>query len=278
MSALRERARSIAREPMVHFLALGAALFALHAAVAPRPADHLEITAAFVDALRAEQRERSGRLPTDAETRGLVERHVGEELLYREALALGLDRGDVIVRRRLVQKMELLARASVREPTDAELAAHLAAHPDRFRAAEAVSFRHVFVSRDRHGAAAAAKADELLAALRGGADPATLGDPFVAGSSFARRTRADLESTFGAPFAEAALAAPLAGWSGPIASTYGLHLVHASARDGTAPPDLAAARARVREDLLTERREGAVRAEIDRLRARYAVHIDGAPR
>jgi peptidyl-prolyl cis-trans isomerase C len=276
MTVLRERARAIAREPLVHFVVLGAALFALHAAVAPPPGGRIEVAAAFVEALRAEQRDRTGRTPDEGETRGLVERFVGEELLYREALALGLDRGDVIVRRRLVQKMELLARASVHEPSDAELAAHLAAHPERFRAAEAVSFRHVFVSRDRHGDAAAAKAGELLAALRGGADPATLGDPFILGASFARRTRADLEASFGASFAEAALAAPLSAWSGPIASSYGLHLVQVSARDGGGAPDLAAVRARVREDLLNERREGAVRAEIERLKGRYSVHVEGA--
>lgn len=278
MSVLRERARAALREPLVHFFALGAALFALHAAVAPPPRERIEVAAAFVDAMRAEQRERTGRPPDPAETRGLVERYVAEEILYREALALGLDRGDVIVRRRLVQKMELLARAAVRDPSEADLAEHLAAHPERYRMADAVSFRHVFVSRDRHGAASAARAEELLAALRAGADPAPLGDPFIAGASFARRTRSDLEAAFGASFAEAALTAPLAAWSGPIASTYGLHLVHVSAREGAGAPDLAAVRARVREDLLNERREAAVRAEVERLRTRYTVLIeDGAP-
>ena len=278
MTALRERARAIAREPLVHFAVLGAALFALHAAVARPPKERIEVTADFVDALRAEQRERTGRAPDDAATRGLVERYVDEEVLYREALALGLDRGDVIVRRRLVQKMELLARARVPEPSDAELAAHLAAHADRYRPADSVSFRHVFVSRDRHGDAAPAKAEALLAALRGGDDPTSLGDPFVAGASFTRRTRSALDATFGASFAEGALAAPISTWSGPIASAYGLHLVHVTARDGGGSPDLTSVRARVREDLLTERRETAVRAEIDRLRDRYAVLVEGAAR
>ncbi len=233
------------------------------------------MAATFVDALRAEQRERTGHAPSDAETRGIVERYVGEEMLYREALALGLDRGDVIVRRRLVQKMELLARAAVREPTDADLAEHLAAHPERYRPAEVVSFRHVFVSRDRHGAEVDAKARKLLAALRGGAEPAELGDPFARGATFARRTRADLDASFGASFAEGALAAPVDAWSGPIPSAYGLHLVRVSAREGGGAPTLAAGRDRVREDLLNERREAAVRAEIERLRGRYEIHVEG---
>lgn len=267
-------ARALAREPLVHFFAVGALLFALHAAVAPPPQRRVEITAAFVEALRAEQLERTGRLPGDAETRALVDRHIDEELLYREALALGLDRGDVIVRRRLVQKMELAARASVQEPSPGDLAAHLAAHPDRYRAAESISFRHVFVRRDPGGRDAAEKAAELLAALRAGADPTSLGDPFVAGATFTRRTRADLSGLFGPTFATAALAAPPGGWSDPIPSAYGLHLVHVTAREGGASPPLDAVRARVREDLLAERREAAVRAEIDRLRARYSVHVE----
>jgi len=275
MSAVQERARGLAREPLLHFVVLGAALFALHARVAPPPAERIEVAPAFVAGLRAEQAERTGQPPSDDELRGLVERHVDEEVLYREAIALGLDRGDVIVRRRLVQKMELLARAAIREPTDAELGEHLTAQAERYRGAETVSFEHVFVSRDRYGAAAAAKAGELLRALRAGADPKVVGDPFVAGASFARRTRGDLDAGFGGVFAEAMFAAPIAQWSGPVASSYGLHLVRIGAHEAGRAPDLAAVRARVREDFLSERREGAVRAEIQRLRGRYHVDMGG---
>lgn len=275
MTPLRSRARAFAREPLLHFAVLGAALFALHARVARPPPERIVVSAAFVDALRAEHKERAGREPDDDETRRLVDRFVEEELFYREALARGLDRGDVIVRRRLVQKIELLARAQVREPTEEELGAHLAAGADRYRAAGAVSFRHVFVSKERHGAAAPARAEELLASLRAGADPASLGDPFLLGAVFARRTRADLEGAFGPSFAEAALAAPQGEWSGPVSSTFGEHLVRVDARAGAEGPDLAAARARVREDLLRERREAAVRAEVERLRGRYQVEVEG---
>lgn len=275
MIALRSRARALAREPLLHFAVLGAALFALHARVARPPPERIEVSAAFVDALRAEHRERAGREPDADETRRLVDRFVEEELFYREALAQGLDRADLIVRRRLVQKVELLARAQVREPTEDDLAAHLAANPDRYRAADAVSFRHVFVSRDRHGAAAPARAEGLLASLRAGTDPGTLGDPFLLGATFARRTRADLETAFGPTFAEAALAAPPGEWSGPLTSTFGEHLVRVDARAGGQLPALAAVRARVREDLLRERRDAAVRAEVERLRRRYHVEIEG---
>ncbi|MEZ4309395.1 MAG: peptidylprolyl isomerase [Polyangiaceae bacterium] len=277
MAFLRERGRALLREPMIHFVAIGGALFALHAAVAKPPRGSIVVEAAFVEGLREEQRERTGVLPGEAETRGLVERYVDEEVLYREALALGLDRGDLIVRRRLVQKMELLARAQVREPDDAELAAHLAANPDRYRSADRVSLTHVFVSRDRHGDGARAIATGLLDSLRAGGEPDKLGDPFVAGASFARRSRADLTATFGAAFAGAVLSLPPGEWSGPVESTYGFHLVRVSARDGGRAPELAEVRARVREDLLSDRRESAVREEIGRLRGKYAIAIEGKP-
>ena len=283
MIALRGRAvlRAIAREPLVHFVVLGAAMFVVYGRVARPPPERVVVPAAFVKALGEEHRERTGRTPDAEEERRLVARFVDEELLYREALALGLDRSDLIVRRRLVQKMELLARARVREPETGELAAFLAANEDRYRAAEVVSFRHVFVSRERHGAGAGAdvvkkKAEELLAALRDGADAGALGDPFVLGASFARRTRGDLETAFGATFAVGALEAPPGEWSGPISSTFGEHLVRVEQRAGGRVPELAAVRSRVREDLLRERREAAVREEIARLRGRYRVEVEEA--
>ena len=269
MSALR----AASREPLVHFALVGGLLFAVHARVQRPPPERVVIEKAYVEALRAEQKERTGEAPSEEETRGLVQRTIDEEVLYREALALGLDRGDVIVRRRLLQKMELILRAGVPEPSDEELTAYLNAHPERYGAAASVSFQHVFVSRDRHGDATLADAGRVLAALRAGADPEKEGDPFVAGAAFAGRSRADLAGVFGGAFADGVFAAPLDAWSGPIHSSYGAHLVRPTARGGGGAPKLATARARVREDLQNERREAATRDELERLRRKYAVEI-----
>ena len=266
--------RAAAREPLVHFVVIGGLLFAVHARVAKPPPDRIFIERAYVDALRAEERERTGQAPTEEQTRGLVERTVDDEVLYREALALGLDKGDLIVRRRLLQKMELIARASVPEPTDDELRAYLRAHPDRYEAPETVSFRHVFLSRDKHGDSLAKDAEQALSALRGGADPAKMGDPFVLGAAFAKRSRADVTTSFGPAFAEGLFAAKTGEWSGPVSSSYGLHLVLSAAREEGGAPDLSAVRARVREDLTTERRGSALRDEIARLRRKYTIEIE----
>jgi peptidyl-prolyl cis-trans isomerase C len=267
--------RAALAEPMVHFVVIGALIFGVHARLRPAR-DRIVISAAFVDALRQEHARRTGKPPTEDEARGLVERYVDEEVLYREALALGLDRGDVIVRRRLVQKMEFVTQAAAPagEPSDADLSRWVDAHADRYREAGAASLRHVFLSRDRRGDALTADAARLLAEVRGGADPGTLGDPFLHGSVFARRTARDLEATFGRAFAEAVSALPAGAWSDPIASSYGLHLVLVTERSPGGAPRLDDVRARARLDWLDQRREEANRATLRRLRDRYPVELE----
>lgn len=271
---MRRSVRRLLREPLVHFAAGGLAIFALHARVAARPqGDGVVISAAFADALTREHTQRTGRAPTAEEARALVDRFVDEEILTREAAALGLDRGDPIVRRRLAQKMSFLAESeAAQEPTEAELQRRLEAHADRYRSAPRVSFRHVFLGRERR-----AEAERALAELRAGARPDTLGDPFLRGAHFAARTPAEVEAVFGAAFTAALGGVAQGTWSGPLASSYGVHLVLVEERTEGAPATLAEAGARVRQDLLDERREAASREQLRRLRARYRVEIE-APR
>jgi hypothetical protein len=263
----------------VHFAVLGAAIFAIHAAVAPPPRDgRIVITRDFLAGLRQEHAAHAGRPPTPEEERALVDRFVEEEMLYREAVALGLDRGDPIVRRRLAQKMTFVAEDGERNPTDADLAAYLAAHADRYRDPPRISFRHVYIAHNRNGDAPEKDPHRLLADLASGAAPDTLGDPFLQGRSFAQRTAAEIEAVFGHAFTEALMAAPAGAWTGPIASSYGVHLVRIEGRVDGATPPLAAVRERVRADLRDERREAAMRAMREKLRARYAVEIEAGAR
>jgi hypothetical protein len=275
--------RAWLREPLVRFVIIGAGLFAAHAHLRRPPADVITLSASFVDGLGAELEKRTGRPPTADERRGLVDRYIEEEVLYREAIALGLDKGDVIVRRRLAQKMQFVLedQALAAEPPLAELQAYLDAHADRYRAQAAMSFRHVFVSRDRHGDGTNAEAERLLAALRSGADPGAIGDPFLQGSAWSRRTAKEIEAAFGASFAEGvfAVAVKEGAWAGPIASSYGAHLVLVSEQiEGRVPP-LATVLARVREDVRASRREETLRAATARLRERYrsALETPGSP-
>ncbi|APR82440.1 Hypothetical protein A7982_07789 [Minicystis rosea] len=268
--------RRYLREPLVHFAVIGGALFALHAAVAPPPRDAaIVVSADFIAGLREEHRARTGQWPTAEEERALVDRFIDEEVLYREAVSLGLDRGDPIVRRRLAQKMVFVAEdgAAAREPSDADLQAYLVQHQGRYREPARLSFRHVFLSRDRR-ADAAAEATRILPELAAGAAPEGKGDPFLQGTSFGQRTSAEVEAVFGHAFAEALFAAPNDAWSGPLTSSFGVHLVRAGERTEGAIPPLAKIRARVRSDLMDERRATAGQALRERLRARYRIDIE----
>src|SRR5262245_9650785 len=149
MRSIARRIRTIGREPVLHFAVLGAAIFAVYRAVAPpaRPTTTIVLTEAMVDGLRQDYLRRTGTPPSPEEATALIDRFVDSEVLYREALALGLDRGDIIVRRRLVQKMEFLTEGlePIDAPTDRELQAYLDAHAARYAQPARVALTHVFV-------------------------------------------------------------------------------------------------------------------------------------
>lgn len=265
--------RVLERERWLHFLLLGAALLLLHRWVSPRPpGQRIDVGPTVIAGLVEEHRRRTGASPTADESRALVQRYVDSEVLYREALAQGLDRGDLIVRRRLVQKMEFLleAEADGREPDDAALAALLQEEGSRFAHPARLTFEQLFVARDRHGDAQA-EAGRLRARLAAGDDPARLGDPFPRGRRFTTVSAADIAGIFGPPFAAAVAALPDDTWSAPVASSFGLHLVRVSAREPARPATLDEARAALRQRFIERRRTALRRAGIDRLRQRYEV-------
>ena len=265
------RLRRLAREPVLHFLLVGAIAFALFGRreSAPRV---IEIDSGLRRALRRDFERRNGTAPTAEQEDTLVRRWADEEILVREALALGLDRGDVIVRRRLLQKMEFLAEEGpIAEPDDATLQAWLDAHAERWRAEPRVRFEHVFVGRDRHGDAAEADARALLARIEAGEDPAGLGDPFLRGRTLGPATREEIDAQLGPGFAERLSGIPDGRWSGPVPSSFGQHLVRVDERAAGGPASLADVRAAVRHDWLEARREEARRARIEELHRRWEI-------
>jgi hypothetical protein len=272
--------RRIVREPLIHFVLLGCGVFWLYGRVAPRDATHtIELSARDIGALRQDQRRRLGTEPTPADDAALIERYVDDEVLYREALVMGLDRGDIIVRRRLLQKMEFLLEGlhPIPEPRDAELQAYLAAHADRYRAPARIDLTHVFISRDRHGDGADGVASALRQQLVAGGDPAALGDPFLRGRELRAQSEQDLAGTFGPAFARAAADLPLGDWSQPVTSSYGLHLVRVTRRTPSELPALARIRAAVQQDWAEERRRETLQAAVAELRKKYAVRVEAAP-
>jgi hypothetical protein len=258
-------------------LGLGTVLFLLHRAVAPPPSREIVVSAAMVEALRQDHTRRLGVRPSPDEERALIARFVGDEVLYREALRLGLDRGDVIVRRRLVQKMEFLAEEDVpaAEPSDADLARQLAAHPARYDQPARVSLRHVFAGSQRHGTEAESLARAWRTALEHGADPLALGDPFLRGHELMAQSERELGAIFGAEFAARVVDAPVDRWVGPLRSSYGFHVVRLFARTPARTPAIDDIREVLRSDWLEEQRAAGRQAAVEALRRGYVVRVEG---
>ena len=273
--------KKLIKEPLLHFLVLGATLFALNAwRQKARPTEasaaRIDVTAAVIERLRAGYERQFGQTPDADELRGLVTAHVREEVFCREALALGLDRDDTIVRRRLAQKMEFLTDdlAATAEPEDAAVREFFEKHAARYAKTGRVTFRHVYFSQEKRGANAEAAAAGALAALEKGASDEAFGDPFLHGFEFAEREQADVSAAFGPEFVKHLEAQPAGAWRGPVASSYGLHLVRVEARTEPCPAKLDGVRATVVRDLNDERRRTANREVFGRMRARYQVTVD----
>jgi hypothetical protein len=190
------------KEPLLHFIVLGAALFSLFNLVNQKRAEQpakIVISVGQVANLADGFARTWNRLPSQDELRGLLEDHIREEVYYREAKALGLDRDDTVVRRRLRQKLEFLAEDMVVEPTDAELQTFLTANAERFKSDDRFTFTHVFLSDERRegresdAAAIAAK----LSTAHAEADLVELGDNFLLGYEFRDVPRSSITQTFG---------------------------------------------------------------------------------
>ncbi|MEC7520439.1 MAG: hypothetical protein VYE22_11265 [Myxococcota bacterium] len=260
------------REPLLHFLALGAALFAADAAL--RPAEE-EARVIVVDGpLRRELAERLetrlGRPPTEEERAADVERWVEDEVLYREGLRRGFDAHDPTVRARVAARMERVLREGVivPAPDDDALRELLRRDPGRWAEEARVDFTQVYV--EGHGEAAEARAEALLGLLRAGASPAGLGDRFSGGRRYRSRRLSDLAASFGEGFVDGLDAQPPGSWA-LRRSRAGLHLVRLDARTAPASPSFDALRDDLRRAWIEEAETRAVAEETGRLKAGWEI-------
>ena len=272
--------RSLLREPLLHFLVIGAALFGLYGLVGKKEAEPAKIVvsaervASFADEFARTWR----RPPTQAELDGLVEDDIRDEVFYREGRAAGLDRDDVVIRRRVRQKMEFLAEdMAAGAASEEQLAAYLALHAERFRTEDRLTFRHVFLSATRRGEALEGDAKEIAATLVDAATPAetaALGDPFLLGETFRQTPHSDVARTFGEGFARQLAAVGVGRWQGPIRSSFGEHFVFVDERKTGSLPPLDAVREDVRRAWLNARRIEAEERFYRTLRERYRIVVE----
>jgi hypothetical protein len=271
----------LVREPLFHFLVLGAGLFLLYASLGndgPEPADRIVVDEAEVGRL-AEQFQRTWmRPPSRQELAGLAEDFVKEEILYREALALGLDQNDLVIRRRMRQKMEFLNTdlAEQRTPGEAELQAYLDGHAEQFRRPSRVSFDQIYIATaEASSDTARHRAETLLKTLD--ANPHTdwrkLGDPTLLPAGLSDASDREIASSFGNVLAESIADAPLQRWSGPYPSAYGLHLLRVTVRTPASLPALSEIRALVEREWRNGQRQRANDRFYQALRQRYSVEI-----
>lgn len=247
-----ERLGAAFKEPLVHFLLAGLALFLFFAwrgdAVDPESRT-IAITEEQVERLAANWAQTWQRPPTQPEIDGLIRDYVKEEIYYREGLRLGLEQDDMLIRRRIRSKMEFLASSELENeaPTDATLQALLDKNPQAYAADARYSFDQIYLAAQDE-AAARTRATQMLASLNKGADWQKLGDAISLPHSPDNVDRARIAADFGDEFAAALAGLKPGRWTGPVASGFGLHLVRIRAVQASAKPSLADVRQKLEND------------------------------
>ena len=266
---------------MLHFLVLGAALFGLYGVVSKKDAEapaKIIISESRIATLAERFARTWRRPPTQQELQGLVDDEVRDEVFYREGRAAGLDRDDVVIRRRVRQKMEFLAEdMAAAEPSDGQLAAYLASNPEQFRTEDRLTFRQVFLSATRRGSALDGDAREIAKTLAGTSapvDPAAIGDPFLLGEEFREMSQGDVARMFGEGFAKQLSAVEPGHWQGPIPSSFGAHFVFVDERAKGSLPPLDTVRDAVQREWLNARRIEAEEKLYRTLRDRYQIVVE----
>jgi hypothetical protein len=266
----------------VQFLLIGTVLFLGYQALHPSPeagtpSTRIELTEDDLRQMSVAWLAQGRPAPTTEQMRSLVDMRVREEILFREALALGLDKGDTIVRRRLAQKMDFLFEdvSALREPTREELKAWFEKLSERFALPPRASFQHLYFSPDRRGARAREDAARALDKLRGkparAQEGAALADRFMFQDYYGDRSFEELAKLFGPRFAQALLEQQPGSWQGPIESGYGWHLVWVESLTPSRVPAFEEVQAEAKTEWIADQRAETRRRAYEAIRARYEV-------
>jgi len=267
----------LVRDPLVHFLLIGAGLFALLTWLSDDSnPQEIRVTEETVRAALLARLPANNARPSDAELEAMIDSLIRDEVYYREALALGLDVDDDQVRTRLIEKMRYLSEdlADPQPADEDELRSFFDAAPLRFAIPEAVTFDHVYFSPSQRGDDVEAQAAAALQQLRQGADPTTLGDSTPLGARFTDAATERLTVLFGDAMTEAVFDLPVDVWSGPFESDFGLHLVRVGNRREARRRSYEEARADVLEAFAQARREQRNEAAWQSMRERYEIIVE----
>jgi peptidyl-prolyl cis-trans isomerase C len=280
--------RRWSREPLVHFLIAGAVLFAGYRVLNPEPdrreaLNRVEVSDEDVAQMTVAWAAQWQRAPTASEMRGLVAAKAQEQVLYREALALGLDKGDAIVIRRLAQKMDFLAEdmSTVPDPQPTELRGWFEKNGARFALPALMSFRHLYFSFDQRAERTKADAERALVTLvaksASAADDENLADQFMLQDYYGDRSPEQVASMFGGTFGEKLFEMKPGAWQGPIESGFGWHLIWIDSVTPGRVPAFETVEGMVKAEWTNEQRAAAKRKAIEMIRARYEVVLPKSP-
>jgi hypothetical protein len=272
------------REPLAHFLVIGTVPFVVFGVLGPGTnttgsARRIELTVDDIRQLQLAFTAQWQRRPTPGEMANLVNSKFREEILYREALALGLDKDDTIVKRRMAQKMEFLTEdvSAVRQPTTEELKAWFAKNAVRFALPSRATFRHLYFSFDRRRERAHDDASRLLAKLArqpaGSPVAASLADPFLFQDYYGDRSSQQLAKEFGPNFAQALFLLKPGSWQGPIESGYGWHLIWLNSITLRRVPAFEEVEPDVKSEWIAEQRAESRRQSFEAMKSRYELWL-----
>ncbi len=272
------------REPLVHFMFIGAVIYALYGAFAEPAVEETDktivITAGEIQWMQSSWQKRWNRPPTAKEFDGLIQQYIKETVLYREALTMGLNKHDIVIRRRLAQKLEFLAKdlVALTPPTEAELLAYFDEHQARYQQPTLYTFTQVFFDPDKRGDATLDEAETVKARLiaQGDAidDPGALGDGLMLQNYYPQKDRAEIQRNLGSGFTDTLLTLAPGQWHGPILSGFGVHLVYVSNIAEPPPPVFAKVRERVIADCTLDRGEELNDKFYASLRDQYTIVIE----
>src|SRR5512134_944902 len=272
------RIRRLLGEPMLHFVLIGIALFAAYNWLSPARSggNRIVVTQGVVDDLITQHVAARGRAPSATELDHLVEAWVREEILYREGVALGLDRDDIVVKRRVRQKLEVMAEedASTAAPTDADLAAYLSAHPDRFVQPALLTFDQIFVGHATAGPEVRLAVARVRDAVQRGDDLDRLGKSSLLPQRMTQVPADLVARDFGTAFVEALEHAPIGAWTGPIEGSFGSHFARVTARTPSWAPQLDDVRDQVVREWENARRQRARDEGYAKMRSKYDVGVE----
>ena len=272
------------REPLVHFMFIGAVIYLLYGVFAepvPEADDKtIVVSAGEIEWMQTAWQKRWNRPPTPQEFDGLIQQYIKETVLYREALTMGLNQHDQVIRRRLAQKLEFLAKdlVALTPPTEEELQSYFNEHLDRYQEPALYTFTQVFIDPDKRGDTTLEDAEAIKAKLirQGDAieDPGALGDDFMLQSYYPEKDAVEIQKLFGSGFTESLAKLSPGQWHGPVLSGYGVHLVYISSISEPPAPEFAALRERVVQDWTMERGEELNDKFYASLREQYTVIIE----